>query len=557
MPDAHGSPAGHTAPPASSAVETPAPSSAHVDHGYLSHRQILVVMSGLMVGMFLSALDQSIVGTALPRITSELGGLDKLSWVVTAYLLSATASTPLWGKISDLYGRRLLFQVAIVTFVAGSLLSGLSQDINQLIAFRAVQGLGGGGLMALAMATIGDVIPPRERGRYQGYFAAVFGTSSVLGPVLGGWFADGPGWQWIFFLNVPLGLVALVITSAALKIPHVRRDHSIDYLGAATIVASVTSYLLYTAWAGPDLGWGSSTGVGLLVAGTVLAVAFVLIELRAAEPIIPMRLFRNSIFSIANLFGFLIGIAMFGALIFIPVYLQVVDGMSPTRSGLAMLPMVIGIFTTSIGAGQLMTRTGRYKHFPILGAVVTTIALFLLANLDNGTPYWIAGLSMFVMGLGLGLTMQVLIVVVQNSVDRSDMGVATSSVAFFRQMGGSFGTALFGAILSSRLSVHLADAMRNAPSGATGSGKDLGAISNNVSLIKSLPEPLHGLVTGAFSEALHDTFLAAVPLTLVALAVAFFLKEVPLTGRQMPPSESTSTTGSFSDASSADSPTSV
>jgi EmrB/QacA subfamily drug resistance transporter len=527
--------------------------------GYLSHKQILVVMSGLMVGMFLSALDQSIVGTALPRITSELGGLDKLSWVVTAYQLSATASTPLWGKISDLYGRRLLFQIAIVTFLVGSLLAGFSQNIDQLIGFRAIQGLGGGGLMALAMATIGDVIPPRERGRYQGYFAAVFGTSSVLGPVLGGWFADGPGWQWIFFINVPLGLVALVITSAALKIHHVRRDHSIDYLGAATIVASVTSYLLYTAWAGPDLGWGSGTGIGLLVAGTVLAVVFVLVELRAAEPIIPMRLFRNSIFSIANLFGFLIGIAMFGALIFIPVYLQVVDGMSPTKSGLAMLPMVIGIFTTSIGAGQLMTRTGRYKHFPILGAAVTTVALFLLAGLDNQTPYWQAGLSMFVMGLGLGLTMQVLIVVVQNSVDRSDMGVATSSVAFFRQMGGAFGTALFGAILASRLSVHLADALRNAPAGATGSGQDLQAVSNNVQLIKALPEPLHGLVTGAFSGALHDTFLSAVPLTLVALVVAFFLKEVPLTGRQAPPAEPGAGGGAGSEAAAAStgSPTSV
>ncbi len=304
-------------------------------NGYLSHRQILVVMGGLMTGMFLAALDQSIVGTALPRITSELGGLDKLSWVVTAYLLTATASTPLWGKISDLYGRRLLFQIAIVTFVIGSLLAGFSQNIDQLIAFRAIQGLGGGGLMSLALAVIGDIIPPRERGRYQGYFAAVFGTSSVLGPVLGGFFADGPGWQWIFFMNVPIGLVALVVTSVALKMQHVRRDHTIDYLGAALVVGAVSSFLLYTAWAGPDEGWGSTIGIGLLAAGVVLAVAFVAVELRAKEPILPMRLFRNSIFSIANAFGFLVGVAMFGALIFIPVYLQVVDGMSPTQSGLA------------------------------------------------------------------------------------------------------------------------------------------------------------------------------------------------------------------------------
>ena len=501
-------------------------------NGYLSHRQILVVMGGLMVGMFLSALDQSIVGTALPRITSDLGGLDKLSWVVTAYLLTATASTPLWGKISDLYGRRLLFQVAIVTFLVGSLLAGFSRNIEELIAFRAIQGLGGGGLMALAMATIGDVVPPRERGRYQGYFAAVFGTSSVLGPVLGGWFADGPGWEWIFFINIPIGIAALVITSAALKIPHVRRNHSIDYLGAAVVVASVTSILLYTAWAGPDLGWGDSTSLTLLIGGLMLAVAFVFVELRATEPIIPMRLFRNSIFSIANLFGFLIGIAMFGSMIFIPIYLQVVDGMSPTRSGLAMVPMVVGIFTTSITAGHLMTRNGRYKIFPILGSGTVVVALLMLSSLDATTPYWFAGLSMYVMGAGLGFTMQVLITVVQNSVDRSDMGVATSSVAFFRQMGGSFGTALFGAILSSRLAVHMAEAVDDLPPGEMPPSGNVDALTSDVQAINALPEPLHGLVTGAFSASLSEMFLTAVPLVLVALAVAFFLKELPLASRQ-------------------------
>jgi EmrB/QacA subfamily drug resistance transporter len=366
-------------------------------NGYLSHRQILVVMGGLMTGMFLAALDQSIVSTALPRITSELGGLDKLSWVVTAYMLAATASTPLWGKISDLYGRRLLFQVAIVTFVIGSLLSGFSQNIEQLIAFRAVQGLGGGGLIALALATIGDVIPPRERGRYQGYFAAVFGTSSVLGPVMGGFFADGPGWQWIFFMNVPIGMVALVVTTSALKMPHVRREHTIDYLGAALVVGSVSSVLLYTAWAGPDHGWGSSLSLALLGAGLLLAVLFVLVERQAKEPILPMQLFRNSIFSIANLFGFLIGIAMFGSMIFIPVYLQVVDGMSPTKSGLALLPMVVGLFSTSIMAGQIMSRTGRYRIFPILGSSIVLIALLMLSRLTADSPYWYAAISIYVM----------------------------------------------------------------------------------------------------------------------------------------------------------------
>ncbi|NUR08104.1 MAG: MFS transporter [Nocardioidaceae bacterium] len=499
--------------------------------GYLSHKQILVVMAGLMVGMFLSALDQSIVGTALPRITSDLGGLDKLSWVVTAYLLTATASTPLWGKISDLYGRRLLFQIAIVTFLVGSLLAGFSQNIEQLIAFRAVQGLGGGGLMALALAVIGDVIPPRERGRYQGYFAAVFGTSSVLGPVLGGWFADGPGWQWIFFMNVPIGLAALAVTSAALKMPHVRREHSIDYLGATVVVASVSSILLYTAWAGPDHGWTSALGLALVGAGVALAALFVYVEQRAVEPILPMRLFRNSIFSISNVFGFLIGVAMFGSMIFIPIYLQVVDGMTPTESGLAMLPMVVGIFSTSIAAGQIMSRTGRYKYFPIIGSAVVVGSLLMLSTLDSSSPYWFAGLSMYVMGAGLGFTMQVLVTVVQNSVERSDIGVATSSVTFFRSMGGSFGTALFGAILSSRLTVHLADALQGRPGAGSVAGSE---VANDVQKINALPEPLHGLVTGAFSSSLHDVFLSAVPLVLVAFAVAWFLKEKPLATREAP-----------------------
>jgi EmrB/QacA subfamily drug resistance transporter len=494
--------------------------------GYLSHRQILVVLGGLLTGMFLSSLDQSIVGTALPRITSELGGLDKLSWVVTAYLLTATSSTPLWGKISDLYGRKPLFQAAIVVFLVGSLLAGAAQNIEQLIAFRAVQGLGGGGLMALAMATIGDVVPPRERARYQGYIAAVFGTSSVLGPVLGGFFADGPGWRWIFYINVPIGAVALVVTSAALKMRHVRRDHSIDYLGASVLVASVSSILLYTAWAGGNYGWGDLSALAYLFAGLGLAVAFVMVELRADEPILPMSLFRNPIFRVSTSFGFLIGMAMFGAMVFLPIYLQVVDNMSPTRSGLAMLPMVVGLFSASISCGQFMARTGKYKWLPSSGAVVTIGGLLLLAALDSQSPYWQAGLAMLVMGAGLGMTMQVLVVVVQNSVDRSNMGVATSSVQFFRQMGGAFGTALFGAILSSRLTHHLAEAKVSAGGG--------GSIANNVEKIKQLPEPLHGVVTGAFSSSLHDVFLSAVPLVVVALVIGALLKEIPLATRQQP-----------------------
>lgn len=492
--------------------------------GYLSHRQILVVLGGLLTGMFLSALDQSIVGTALPRITSELGGLDKLSWVVTAYLLTATASTPLWGKISDLYGRRPLFQAAIVIFILGSALAGFAQNIEQLIAFRAVQGLGGGGLMALAIATIGDVVPPRERARYQGYIAAVFGTSSVLGPVLGGWFADGPGWEWIFFINVPIGIVALVVTSAALKMKHVRREHSIDYLGATVLVASVSSILLYTAWAGGEYGWGSRDALVYLVAGFVLAGLFILVELRAKEPILPLSLFGNPIFRVSVGFGFLVAMAMFGAMVFLPIYLQVVDGMSPTESGLAMIPMVVGLFGASISCGQYMSRTGHYKKLPPAGALVTIVGLTLLATMHTGTPYWFAGLAMFVMGAGLGMTMQVLVVAVQNSVDRSDMGVATSSVQFFRQMGGAFGTALFGAVMSHQVTHYLAGA-------GGGAGGDL---ANNVEKIKTLPEPLHGVVTGAFADALQDVFIAAIPLVVVAFVIGLLLKEIPLATRQQP-----------------------
>ena len=499
--------------------------------GYLSHRQILIVMGGLMAGMFLAALDQSIVGTALPRITSELGGLDKLSWVVTAYLLTSTASTPLWGKISDIYGRKLVFQAAIVAFLLGSLLCGLAQGITELIAYRAVQGLGGGGLFALALATMGDIVPPRERGRYGGYFGAVFGTSSVLGPVLGGAFADGPGWRWIFFINVPIGIAALVITSMALRIPHVRRDHVIDYLGAATIVAAVSSFLLFTTWAGPDHGWGSPLALSLVGAGVVLTGLFIAVEARAVEPIIPLELFRISVFSTSNLFSFIIGFAMFGGIIFLPLYLQVVQGMSPTRSGLALLPMVVGIFSTSISSGIIMSRTGRYKAFPILGAATVLVALYFLSRLSVDTPYWQAALSIYLFGAGLGLTMQIIITVVQNSVDKKHMGTATSSVTFFRSMGGTFGAAVFGAVLSSRLAIHLTEQF--GPVGAAVGGS--GSMTNNVEKIQQLPEPQHGMVLQAFADSLSDVFLWAVPVVLVAFAVSFFIKELPLKARESGP----------------------
>jgi EmrB/QacA subfamily drug resistance transporter len=503
---------------------------------YLTHRQILVVMGGLMAGMFLAALDQSIVGVALPRITSELGGLDKLSWVVTAYLLTSTAATPLWGKISDLRGRRPMFQAAIVVFLVGSLICGFASEIadqlgatgiNVMIAGRAVQGLGGGGLMSLALAVIGDVIPPRERGKYQGLFAAVFGVSSVAGPLLGGWFTDNLGWEWIFFINIPIGVAALVVTSFALKLHHVRRAASVDYLGAAAIVGAVTSLVLYLSWAGPTEGWVSTTGIGLLVAMVVLIALFVLAESRAKEPIIPLELFKHWTFTSNVIFAMIMGIGMFGGLIFLPIYLQTVKGMSATHSGLAMLPLVVGMFTTSIGGGQIMARTGRYKWMPIAGAAVVGVALFAFSRLQVDTPYYVLALIMYAFGMGLGFTMQVVVTAVQNSVDRRNMGVATASVTFFRSMGGAIGTALLGAILNIRLRHHLSEIV----GAAQGRGPAGPIETNDVTAIKALPEPVKTWVLEAFTRAMDDVFLVAVPFMAVALIVAVTMREKPLKGR--------------------------
>ena len=500
---------------------------------YLSHRQIIIVLFGVMAGMLLFALDQGIVGTALPRIVSELGGLDKLSWVVTAYLLASTATTPLWGKISDLYGRRLIFQVAIVIFLAGSALSGLSQNMGQLIGFRAVQGVGGGGLFAIALSIIGDVIPPRERGRYQGYFGAVFGVSSVAGPLLGGWLTDGPGWRWIFYINLPVGLAALVVTSMVLRMPVIRRQHKIDYLGAATIVGAVTCLLLYLDWRGNEYGWTSPGAMVLLGGAVLLAVAFVFIERRAAEPIIPLRLFRNPVFSVGNAFAFLAGVAMFGTIIFLPVYLQAVKGFTPTQSGLALLPAIVGIFSTSITSGQLITRTGRYKIFPVIGAVVMTVAMFLLSRLGVDTPFWQVALYEYLFGAGLGFTMQTIVTAVQNSVEYRDMGAATSSTTFFRQMGGSVGAAVFGAVLSSRLTHYLIEQLAKAGVQPGAAGPKVEA--NDVQAIQHLGEPIKSVVLWAFTHALDDVFLVGVPFMVAAVVVALMLKEVPLrTGEPQP-----------------------
>jgi EmrB/QacA subfamily drug resistance transporter len=491
----------------------------------LSHRQIMVIVGGLLSGVLLAALDQSIVGTALPRIVSDLGGLDHLSWVVTAYLLTSTAATPLWGKISDLYGRRLIFQLAIVIFLAGSALCGLAQNMPQLIAFRAIQGIGGGGLMAIAFAILGDVITPRERGRYQGYFSSVFGLSSVAGPLVGGWLTDTINWRWIFYINLPIGIVALVVTSAALRMPVVKREHKIDYLGATLIVAGVTSLLLYLNWAGEQYGWTSVDALALVILAIVFTIAFVIAELRAQEPIIPMRLFRNSIFSVGNAFGFAIGFMLFAGSIYLPLYFQTVKGMSPTRSGLAMLPTVAGWLGMSLISGQLIARTGKYKIYPIVGCLVMLAALLLMQTVEASTAYWQIAIFAYLMGAGMGLSIMTVMAPIQNAVAMRDMGVATSTTTFGRSLGGAIGAALFGAVLTTRLAHYLSDELAGTSFASTTGGE---IDTNSVQAIRALEEPLRSEVLKAYTHAITDIFLYAIPFIIIGLVIILFLKEIPL-----------------------------
>jgi EmrB/QacA subfamily drug resistance transporter len=486
-------------------------------------RALATVFGALMLGMFLAALDQTIVSTALPTIVGELGGLDHLSWVVTSYLLASTASTPLYGKLGDMYGRKPVFLAAIVIFLAGSMLSGLSQTMGELIGFRALQGIGAGGLMVGAQAIIADIVPPRERGRYMGLIGSVFAVASVAGPLLGGFLVETISWRWVFYVNMPVGVLAILVVVFRLHLDTPAQRHSIDYIGTVLLTAGVSALVLVTTWGGNDYAWDSAVIVGLAAASIALLAAFVWQERRAAEPIIPLTLFSSPVFRVATSVGFFIGLAMFGAIIFIPLFLQLVYGVSPTSSGLRMLPLMLGLLAASITSGRIITRIGRYKAFPVAGTAITTIGLFLLSRLDVDTPPWVASAYMLVVGVGIGLVMQVIVLVVQNDAPARDVGVATSTATFFRSMGGSLGVALLGAIFASRLTSELATLPGDAASRFAGGGVNI-----SPEQVHALPAAVRHDFLLAFVHALQPVFLVGAALTALTFVLALKLKEVPL-----------------------------
>jgi EmrB/QacA subfamily drug resistance transporter len=498
-------------------------------------QRVRLVFLALLLVLLLASLDQTIVSTALPTIVGDLGGLNHISWVVTAYLLASTVAGPLYGKLGDLYGRKLVLQAAIVIFLAGSALCGLSQSMLQLIAFRAVQGLGAGGLIVVTLAVVGDIIPPRERGKYQGYFGAVFGLSTIIGPLAGGFLVDNLSWRWIFYVNLPIGIVALSVIALAFRTHAIHRKHTLDYLGAALLAGELTSIILFTSLGGTTWAWSSPQIIGLVALSIVLLPAFIWVESRCDEPILPLSLFRNRTFATTSAIGFIVGFALFGAVTYLPLYLQVTKGSSPTKSGLQLTALMAGLLVTSIISGRLITRWGRYRIFPIMGTALLAVGMFLLSRLGPSTSTGVVELDSVVVGLGLGMTMQVLVLAVQNAVDPSVMGVATSGSTLFRQVGGSIGVALFGSIFANRLAIELAQRL---PLGAHVPG------AINPAQIRQLPPAYHRAFEDAFAAALHPVFLTAAGISLIAFVLTWLLKDEPLRaavtpGAIPPPGETT------------------
>jgi EmrB/QacA subfamily drug resistance transporter len=487
-------------------------------------RDVLIVLPGLLLALILAMLDQLIVSTALPRIVGTLGGVTHLSWVVTAYVLASTITTPLYGKLGDMYGRKRMLVAAILIFLAGSALSGLAHSMDQLIAFRAVQGLGAGGLMVGAIATLGDLVSPRERGQYMGYMMAAMMVAMVGGPLVGGYITDSLSWRWIFYINMPVGGAALIYLAATLHLPRVKVQHKIDYLGAALLAVAATAIVLLSTWGGSQYAWGSPEIIGLGLAAVVATAAFCLAETRAAEPVLPLHVFRNRNFTLASAMSFLVGLALFGALTFLPLYQQTVQHLSATGSGLMLIPMMLGSMVTTIAAGQVTTRTGKYKLFPIVGGAVMTAGMLLLTQLGVGTSRVTSALFFVVLGLGMGFLMNLTTVIVQNSVAPRDMGVASSSRTFFQQIGGSIGVSIFGAVFARRLTQEMAARVPGVHLNAAGGQFDPATVNK-------LPAPVRHDVFVAIAHAVQGVFIWAAPSTVLVFVLAWFVREVPLRGR--------------------------
>ncbi|MFM9448178.1 MDR family MFS transporter [Streptomyces acidiscabies] len=495
-------------------------------------RSVRVVLLALMITMMLAMLDNMIVGTAMPTIVGDLGGLEHLSWVVTAYTLATAASTPIWGKLGDMYGRKATFMTSIVIFLIGSALSGMAQDMGQLIAFRAVQGLGAGGLMVGVMAIIGDLVPPRERGKYQGMMAGVMALAMIGGPLVGGTITDHWGWRWAFYINLPLGVVALGLISVVLHLPRKRSKARIDYLGAALLTVGITSTVLVTTWGGTEYAWTSARIMELIAIGVASLVGFVFWQKKAAEPILPLHIFRSLNFTLMSVIGFVTGFVMFGATLFLPLYQQSVQGASATNSGLLLLPMLGAMLVTSMVAGRITTSTGRYKVFPVAGSVLMIVGLYLLSTMDTGTSRLMSGVFMAVVGLGMGCLMQITMLVAQNSVEMKDMGVASSSATLFRTLGSSFGVAIMGALFNNRVQDVMAER-----AGALGSKVTEASAQLDAASLAKLPAAAREAYQYAVSSGSHSAFLLGSVIAVIALVAAVFVKEVPLRGAGGPASE--------------------